>query len=103
MKVKILPYSKIGKWSVWLILLFFKFLTIFFFFIYIGESGGETFFSNLYLTIPFLIAVSSGILAFFTGLFSIFKTKDHCLTIYFSIVIGLFVLIFILGEIIFPH
>ena len=103
MKVKILPNSKIGKWTVWLILLFFKFLIIFFFFIYIGERGGETFFSNLYLTIPFLIAVTFGVSALFTGLVSIFKENDHCITIYLSIAIGLFILIFVLGELIFPH
>ena len=103
MKVIILPNSKIGKWTVWLILLFFKFLAIFFFFVFIGERGGETIFSNLYLTIPFLIAIFSAISSFFTGLLSIFQKGDHCIAIYLSIIIGLFVLIFILGELIFPH
>ncbi len=103
MKIKLFPRSKYGKWSIYSILAFAIFLAVFFLLVESGERGGATFFSNLKLTIPFLAAAVLGIAAFFNGLFAVFKTKDHSILVYISIIIGLFVLIFLIGEFTYPH
>lgn len=103
MRINIIPRSTYGKWTIYFILFFFFFLSLFYLLVEMGERGGETFFSNLKLTIPFLGAAISGIASLIMGLLSIFRERDHCITVYISIVIGLFVLIFVLGEIIYPH
>ena len=103
MKIKIFPSSKYGKWAIYFILAFAIFLAVFFLLVESGERGGATFFSNLKLTIPFLLAAISGIAAFFNGLFAVFKEKDHSILVYISIIIGLFVLLFLLGEFTSPH
>ena len=103
MKIKIFPRSKYGKWAIYFILAFAIFLALFFLLVERGERGGATFFSNLKLTIPFLAAAISGIAAFITGLFSVFKEKDHSFLVYLAIIVGLFVLIFLIGEFTYPH
>jgi drug/metabolite transporter (DMT)-like permease len=103
MKIKLFPRAKYGKWSIYFILAFAIFLAVFLLLVESGERGGATFFSNLKLTIPFLAAAISAIAAFFTGLFSVFKEKNHSVLVYFAIIVGLFVLIFLIGEFTYPH
>lgn len=67
------------------------------------QRGGETFFSNPTLAVPALLMGISGILAFVTGAISIFRNKERSITVFLSTALGLFVLIFWLGEILVPH
>ena len=76
MKASFFPKTKNG----WLAVILFILLVILVccFFIIInrfGQRGGDTFFSNLSLTIPMLLAWLSGFLSFVLGLLSIFR--DH--------------------------
>jgi hypothetical protein len=103
MKIIIMPKSKTGKWSIGLMVSFFIFLALFFFLINLGERGGEGFFNNLNLTIPFLLAVISACLSFFLGLVSIFKNKESSVFVFLATLIGFFVFLWILSEILFPH
>ena len=64
MKFKVIPRSKYGQWSVYAVLVFFFFGAFFYLFVEMGERGGETFFSNLKLAIPFLGAAIAGITAY---------------------------------------
>jgi hypothetical protein len=103
MKIGIIPKTTLGKWSVGLVgglIIFFALLLLM---VAIGQRGGETFFSNLALAIPGMLAALSGIAGFFTGIVSIIKSKDHSLLVLLSTGIGLVVLIFCLGEFLFPH
>ena len=93
----------LGKWSVKFITIFILFLAMFYLIISFGQRGGDTFFSNLWLTTPILIAGASGILAFITGIISIIKDRERSVIVFLSTALGLFVLIFILGEILVPH
>jgi len=72
---------------------------------YINETitGGKTFFSNLLLTIPFSLAGICGIAVFFDGLISILKGRERAVSVFLSTIIGLFVLLWTLGEILYPH
>lgn len=93
----------LGKWSVKFITIFILFLAMFYLIISFGQRGGDTFFSNFWLTTPILIAGASGILAFITGIISIIKDRERSVIVFLSTALGLFVLIFILGEILVPH
>jgi len=50
-----------------------------------------------------LIAAIAGISTFITGLLSIIKQKDPCVLVYIATIIGLFVLLFVLSELIYPN
>jgi len=100
--MKFIPKTKLGRLSVELILSFVFFMIIFYSFVYAGYRGGDTFFSNPFLSIPILFAAISGISASVVGIVSVFK-KERNLFVFLSILIGIFVFIFILGELISPH
>ena len=101
--MRVLPKTHLGKWSIGLILAFFAVLLVFFFFVNLGEKGGATFFSDPKLAIPALLAGIFGVASFFVGLTGIMKEKECSLFVFISTIIGFFVLIFVLGEILFPH
>jgi hypothetical protein len=103
MKINLMPKTLLGKWSVLLIIVFFLFFELFQILVASGQRGGEKFFSNLWLTIPILIAGISGISAFFTGIIGIIKSKETSVLVFLAVLIGLFVLWFCLGEILYPH
>jgi predicted Abi (CAAX) family protease len=103
MKITILPVTTPGKWSAGLLgglVLFFVLLLVL---VAAGQRGGETFFSNPALAITGLLAAACGIAAFFTGTISIVKSKERSISVFLASIIGLFVLVFCLGEVISPH
>jgi len=93
----------LGKRSAWLIVAFAVSLALFGILVASGQRGGDTFFSNPILTIPIFLAATSGIAAFITGLISIVRKKERSISVYLAVTFGLIVLVFVLGEIIFPH
>lgn len=97
------PKTTLGKWSVGLIIIFFVSLARFYLFVVSGQRGGDTFFSNPTLSTPIIIAGATGVLAFLTGISSIIKQKERSILVFIATAIGLFVLLFVLGEILFPH
>jgi len=92
-----------GKWSTGLIIAFLLFLAVFLILVASGQRGGDTFFSNLALTIPMLLAGVSGVSALVTGIIGIVKSRERSVLVFMATAIGLFVLVFSLGEILFPH
>ena len=71
LKKKIMLKTFSGKLSLVFIIVFFVLIGFFFLFVALGERGGETYFSNLTLAIPFSLAVLSAIFSFFVGGFSL--------------------------------
>jgi len=92
-----------GRWSIGLIASLFLFYVLFQLLVASGQRGGETFFSNLALTIPILLAGISGLSAFLTGIIGIIKSKERSILVFLATTIGFFVLTFWLGEVLFPH
>jgi len=92
-----------GKWSTGLIIAFLLFLAVFLILVASGQRGGDTFFSNLALTIPMLLAGVSGVSALVTGIIGIVKSRERSVLVFLATAIGLFVLVFSLGEVLFPH
>ena len=98
-----MPKTALGKWSVVLIIAFIVLLVSFQLLVASGQRGGETFFSNLVLAVPMLIAGISGVSALITGLIGVIRSRERSIIVYLATAIGLLVLLFWLGEIIFPH
>ncbi len=98
-----MPKTSLGKWSVGLILIFFLLFATFQLLVASGQRGGATFFSNLVLTIPILLAGISGVLAFFTGIAGIVKSAERSVLVFLAAAMGLFIVVFWLGEILSPH
>jgi len=103
MKVHFIPKTKLGKWSIGCIIGLVVCFVLFLLLVESGQRGGDTFFSNLLLTIPMFLAGISGVAAFLTGIIGIIKSKERSVFVFLATTIGLFVLWWILGEIIFPH
>ena len=103
MRVTALPKSYLGKWSIGFITAFIVLFVVFQLLVASGQRGGETFFSNLALTIPILLAGISGVLAFFTGIIGVIRNGERSILVFLAMLIGFFVLLFSIGEVVFPH
>ena len=55
------------------------------------------------LALTMLAGMLAGVLAFAVGLLAIVKEKDRAILVYFSTIIGLLVILFLLAEVAFPH
>jgi len=108
-KIKFLPQTKLGRLSVVLIIA----MPIFF---YIGASfvdfyksipAGRTIAQDIVgrpgVALPMLAGFFSGITAFFVGIISIIKKKERSVFVFLSTVMGFFMLLWCLAEIVFPH
>ena len=103
-----MPKTKLGKWSIKLILVFFTLFILVQIIAAVGRSQGAFDSSSLnvfQLLMPIIIIPAGvcGVAAFVTGIISIIKSKERSVFVFFSTAIGLFVLLFVLGEFLFPH
>ncbi len=103
-----MPKTKLGRWSVWLIIVFFVLFILMQIIAAVGRSQGafdSDSFNAYQILIPITIIPAGicGLAAFFTGIISIIKSKERSVFVFLATAIGFFVLIFLLGEILFPH
>ena len=103
MKVYFIPSTVPGKWSIRLIFTFIVLFSLFQVLVAAGQRGGAAFFSNLLLAVPMVIAGICGVASFVTGLIGVIAKGERAILVYIAMAIGLCILLFILGEIIFPH
>ena len=106
--VSIMPKTRLGKWSMWLIVIFFLLFILAQIIAAVGRSQGafDNGSANIYqILIPITIIPAGicGIAAFLTGIVSIVKSKERSVSVILATAIGLLVLIFVLGEILSPH
>lgn len=105
-----MPGSKLGKWSIGLIIampIFFvlgmQFMNMF----YESVPSGDTFLEDItnrpLLALSMLAGMASGASAFFTGLTAIVKKKDRGILVYISTILGALTILFLAMEILFPH
>ena len=98
MRISVLPKSYLGRWSVGLaaanILLNVLFLVL----VARGGLGPGP-------VAPIANATTgiSGIAALVTGLISVTRSKERSILVFLALVVGLFTLLFFLGEFLVPH
>lgn len=98
------PNTKLGKWSFWLIIIFFLLLVFSNIIVSIqGPIANQTFFSNPLLSVPMVLAGISAISSFVIGIISIIKKKERAISVFISSLIGLLVLWFVVGEVLVPY
>ena len=107
---RIIPTTKLGKWSVGLIVAMPLLFLISIFFkdiLYPSIPAGATILADIVtrpaLTLTMLAGMVAGISAFITGLLAILRQKDYTLLVYLSSILGAFLVLFLMGEILFPH
>jgi len=105
-----MPKTILGKWSLGLIaampLLFFigsSFTNL----LYKSVLAGNTILKDIAgrpaLALTLLSAMVSGILALITGLIAVTRQKERAPLVYVAIIIGAFLMLFLAGEVLFPH
>ena len=106
----LVPKTNLGKWSVGLIIampLLFIIGTSFTNSIYGSVPAGDTILADIAgrpaLALTMLAGMISGILAFITGLLDIVRKKEKAVLVYISSLIGALLMLFLSGEILFPH
>lgn len=110
MRIRILPKTKLGWWSLGLAaampILFFigiSFTNL----LYESVPAGGTILKDITvrpaLALTMLAGMASGISAFITGLITIISQKERALLVYGATLIGVLLIIFLFGEFIFPH
>jgi len=93
-----LPQTRSGGWALALDLGFFAFMMIFFALVAWGERGGDTFFSNLRLTVPILLAATAAIAAGGAALVAIFLRGERSIFSLGGLLLGAFVLFWVVAE-----
>ena len=108
--LRIPPKSTLGRWSVGLILtmvVLFIIGTSFTNSLYKSVSAGESILTDIFarpaLALSMLSGMVAGISAFFTGILAIIRQKENAVLVYISTAIGTLIILFLVGEIIFPH
>ncbi|MFC2065915.1 hypothetical protein ACFLUO_02475 [Chloroflexota bacterium] len=110
MRISILPKIKLGWWSLGLAaampVLFFigmSFTNL----LYKSVPAGGTILKDIAvrpaLALTMLAGMVSGISAFTIGLIAIIRQKERALLVYGAILLGALLIIFLLGELTFPH
>lgn len=108
--LSIFPTSLVGKWSLGLIIampILFVIGSSFVDSLYASIPAGDTIVQDIAarpaLALTMLAGMAAGISAFVTGLLAIIRKKEQALLVYVSTAVGGFLIVYLAGEIIFPH
>lgn len=75
----------------------------FFAFVASGQKGGESFFSNLWLSATILPAAGLAMAGGAVGSVAAIKHGERSLGVLVAIILGCSVLLFVIGELLVPH
>lgn len=104
MKISFFPKTKLGSLSVVLFVILVVLVAYFFIMVNVFEQrGGDTFFSNLNLTIPMLAAWASGLASLVLGIIAVIKSKSRSILVFVVIVITFLTTLYGVMEVAFPH
>lgn len=102
-QVLALPQTKPGRLAVLFVATHIVFMLTFTALVASGQRGGDTFFSNLWLTVPFLLAGAAALAGGGTALYAVIARGERSIFDWVAIALGLFVIYFAAGEVLFPH
>lgn len=94
------PRTPAGWWAVIFEVGFIIFITLLQVLIASGQRGGKTFFANPILATTLIVASLSAMSGLALGLFSFIRRKERSLLVLIAVTLGLFVLIFTIGELV---
>lgn len=107
---KILPTTTPGRWSVGLIVampILFTTGTLFTNSLYRSVPAGGTIGADIAarpaLALTMLAGMLAGVLACIAGLLAIVRQKEIALLVYVSTLLGALLMLFLAGELLFPH
>jgi len=110
MRVNLIPKTKLGKWSLGLIA---AMPTLFFIgtsltnSLYKSVPAGSTILEDIAgrpaLALTMLVGMVAGTSAFIVGLIAIIRQKERALLVYVATSIGMLLILFLIGEVLFPH
>ncbi len=92
-----------GRWSIRAFVAFVVLWTVFAITVASGQRGGDEFFDNLWLTVPFLAGYVAAVAAFVIGVVSIARARERSVTVIVVTILGLLVTTFGVLEVAFPH
>ena len=102
--------TTLGKWSIGLILampILFAMGMSFTNSLYKSVPAGNTILADIIsrpaLAIAMLAGFAAGISAFITGIMAIFKQKERAILVYLSSLVGAALILYIIGEFLYPH
>jgi uncharacterized membrane protein YeaQ/YmgE (transglycosylase-associated protein family) len=108
--LRIMPITTLGRWSVGLIVampLLFLIGSSFTNSFYKSVPAGDTILADIAvrpaLAVTMLAGMVAGISAFITGLLAITRQNEYALLVFVSSLIGALLVLFLAGEILFPH
>ena len=97
------PATVVGRWSLALFGLgvvgFMAMVAV----VGLGQTGGDTFTDNWWISGPALVAALGIVGAFATGLYAILRQRERAALVILATVIGGLVTFFIIGEVSTPH
>ncbi|MGA9116681.1 MAG: hypothetical protein WB626_07900 [Bacteroidota bacterium] len=93
------PSTRWGWWSIGLEISFLVLLTIFFALLASGQKGGDAFFSNPLLAFSLLAAAVAAVAGGVIASGAMIWKGERSLLVFIALLIGLFVLLFAVGEI----
>ena len=97
------PTTDLGRWSILATWVFVVLVSTFALLVATGQRGGEEFFDNLWLTIPFLAAYVAGVVAFALGAVAIASAGERSITVIGVTILGLLITSFGVLEVLLPH
>ena len=106
MKIRdlLIPKSSLGIYSILGIVLFVILFVLGRSIVIVkGPFERPSFFNDPIPAAITIIAAMFGVSSLFTGVIAIIKKKDRAIPVFISTLIGLFILVFWLGEILSPH
>ena len=105
MNLTTVPTTKLGKWSVCLwIAALILFVIVFASLIFSAKDElSQSFFKPLWAAIVLLVAGACEGVAFVFGVVDIARNKGRSILVFLSVLTGLFVLVFFIGEFLFSH
>lgn len=98
-----LPTTTLGRWSIRAIAAFAGLLAIFALTVAAGQRGGDEFFDNLALAVPFLAAYLAAVSAFILGASAMAASGERSVTVVATTILGLLVTAFGALEVLLPH
>jgi flagellar biosynthesis protein FliQ len=99
-RIRLLPRTRLGFWAVGLLAAFAAFFILLISLAASGQEGGEEFSDNLWLALPGLAAGLSAVLGGVTAAVAVVRRGERSVLVFLPLIVGIFVAIFLLGELV---